>query len=296
MKLTGIAAQCDWVFLSDSGDPHYRLINQRGVGIPQTIFVSLRGGLQALEKFATCVLPSVKGRFVLISGSEDLTIPQQIDRRWPMSSASFIEAFQQILCCKQLIHWYVENLDTGVSSKISAIPLGYVSNLKSPDGLYVMPRQTPLSNRKTLLMCCHRIREGPQWEERREMSDRLEKCPSKYIEHIKEEIPINAFEEMLSRTVFVICVNGGGLDPCPKAFQALQFGAVPIVRSSLLDPYFKGLPVWIVDHWGDVPLDEPGLRAKHEDFANRYPPVLEVASRLSVDYWWQMIREKANHG
>ena len=36
-------------------------------------------------------------------------------------------------------------------------------------------------------------------------------------------------------SAFVLCVSGGGIDPAPKAFEALAAGSIPIIQHSSLD-------------------------------------------------------------
>jgi hypothetical protein len=291
IKLTGIASRCDWVLLSDDGYPRYKLINQKAVASPRTVFVSLRGGLSILEKFAESILPSIGNRFVLVTGSEDLTIPAQIDRRWAESSEQFREIYSSILGRSEMIHWFAENLDTVTSSKISAIPLGYV--LTSKSNPYEASPAPSLANRDTLLFCSHRIREGVQWDERRRVTEWIRTSVRDGIVCITEEISEEEYEMHLRNSVFVLCVPGGGVDPCPKAFQALQNGAVPIVRSSSLDHCFKELPVWIVHDWCEIPVMHQELETRKLEFAETYPARHTVAQSLSIDHWWSKIERAA---
>jgi hypothetical protein len=95
---------------------------------------------------------------------------------------------------------------------------------------------------------------------------------------------------MLSKSAFVICVSGGGIDPCPKAFQSLQHGAVPVIRSGPMNECFRDLPVWIVDDWREVLADREALKAKLLGFAAEMPSPHIMASRLSLDYWWTVVQ------
>ena len=44
-----------------------------------------------------------------------------------------------------------------------------------------------------------------------------------------------AYLRQLQGVSFVLCTHGGGIDPAPKAFEALVAGAIPIIQSSALD-------------------------------------------------------------
>jgi hypothetical protein len=292
VKPSGIAARCDWVLLSDTGKPQYRLVNQAGVAAPQTIFISLRGGLQTLEYFEQNILPEVCSSFVLVTGSEDLTIPSQKDSRWIGASESTRAAISRILNAENVLHWFAENLDEKISDKISPLPLGFILSEDEPGHTEKLEHSIPLEEREPILFCCHRIRESMQWNERRAVSEWLDNSECSSITHIREEISSLEYARYLSRAAFVMCVSGGGIDPCPKAFQALQHGAIPIIKSGPLNPCFKDLPVWIVDNWREIPLTKQALQEKQMQIARQLPPAHMVASRLSLDYWWATVQAR----
>jgi hypothetical protein len=52
---------------------------------------------------------------------------------------------------------------------------------------------------------------------------------------------------------FVLSPFGNGMD-CHRTWEALLCGCIPIVRSSVFNELFEGLPVLIVDKWDDVSL------------------------------------------
>ena len=52
---------------------------------------------------------------------------------------------------------------------------------------------------------------------------------------------------------FVLSPFGNGMD-CHRTWEALLCGCIPIVRSSVFNELFDGLPVLIVDKWDDVSL------------------------------------------
>ncbi|HKL22132.1 MAG TPA: hypothetical protein VJ904_10015, partial [Tichowtungia sp.] len=80
-RLTGIAARCDWAVMTDmaAGDYHIHGDLSRS---PDTVFLSMRGFFASIPYFYEEVLPKIPNRFILVTGSEDLTIPNQIDQRW----------------------------------------------------------------------------------------------------------------------------------------------------------------------------------------------------------------------
>ena len=49
------------------------------------------------------------------------------------------------------------------------------------------------------------------------------------------QVDFNQFLSFLMNTSFTACAHGGGVDPAPKAFEALAAGSIPIIASSALD-------------------------------------------------------------
>ena len=56
----------------------------------------------------------------------------------------------------------------------------------------------------------------------------------------------------LSQVPFILCTHGGGLDPSPKAFEAMIVGTIPIIQHSTLDDAYRHFPVVFVDSTVDL--------------------------------------------
>ena len=269
-RLTGIAARCDWVVLSDHADPKAALRVRPGApASPRTIFLSLRKPWPAFELFARDVLPRLKTPFVLFSGSEDVTTPNQTDQRWPATPQHIRSIMDSILAHPQLTVWYTENLDADVHPKLRPMPLGLL-----PDGATPMAERQEfeeLARRPLSVLCAHRHREGPQWETRRKVSAiARESAWINWTTLLGEPVEEPVFKRLLSRHAFVLCVEGGGLDPSPKAWLALLHGAIPIIRKSPTAAAYEDLPVVIIDDWKSEAITLEKLE--------------EWRSRLSADF------------
>ena len=58
------------------------------------------------------------------------------------------------------------------------------------------------------------------------------------------------FLDCLRECAFTLCVHGGGLDPCPKVFEAILAGVIPIAKRRLpISEGLEGLPVAFVERW-----------------------------------------------
>ena len=103
----------------------------------------------------------------------------------------------------------------------------------------------------------------------------------------------------VSQYQFVLCVHGGGVDPSPKAWEAVRVGTVPIVeRSALVDAYAQ-LPIVFVDSIRAM-MTWSNLSVQLQLWANQYSPYYEHNSalrnqtmqRLKTVYWYRIIAGK----
>jgi hypothetical protein len=83
---------------------------------------------------------------------------------------------------------------------------------------------------------------------------------------------------------FVLSPCGMGID-CHRTWEALALGCIPIVKSSLIDSIYDGLPVLIVDNWSDITfqlLNNTIIEFKYKVFSMK---------KLSLEHWMNKIRE-----
>lgn len=295
-RLSGIAARCDWVVLSDRKEPCVASRLNKEVEHVQTVFVSLRSHEAALEYFFSFVLPRLKRNFVLVTGSEDITLPNQIDKRWPSLPANLREHIEKLVEHPLLLHWFCENLDEQFHAKVSPLPLGIVEPDVDKD-LKVRPSDWGgLATRAKRILCAHRVRDGEQWQLRRHVTELARTHWRSFVTILDEPVEEEEFYALLRTHAFVLCVEGGGLDPSPKAWHSLLNGAVPILRRTATTAGYDNLPVVKVDGWSketlssnklDVWCDyyfQSGLMLENKN---------ETLRKMSLDYWWNFITEGA---
>ncbi len=294
-QISGIAELCDWVLLSDLTPP-YIWLQTNDVPRPRSVFLSLRNPSAAITAFATEVLPDLPCPVILISGSEDYTIPNQRDLRFPAHDEQVRHSIGKILESRKIIHWYAENLDEKFSPKCSGIPLGIVNEteertLSSLRGFDFLAD----ASRTTRALCAHRVREGPQWDVRRQVS---QWCREHLPEHslvLCHEVPYEAFVDLVRNCPFTICVEGGGLDPSPKAWLAMLYGSIPIIRRSAATECYRDLPVVYVDTWEPGAITPERLlqwRDEYESWHTTLAKRRQLLHMLSVQYWWSKIEEQ----
>src|SRR5690606_499932 len=193
--VNGIAGRCDWVVLSDRQPPQATLVRQVETDSPRHVFVSLREPFQALAFFIEQVLPMIQGPFVLVSGSEDVSLPRQIDQRWRSFDPAERGHVQSLLEDPRLLHWFAENLDQA-HPRMSPLPVGLVFP-ESPAVPHVAVPVIPATgSRPTRVLCAHRVREGAQWDIRREVSALCAGLGSTCTV-VREELPEEEFVSLL---------------------------------------------------------------------------------------------------
>jgi hypothetical protein len=290
-QITGIAARCDWQVMSCEGGMCRLFRND--IDNPQTIFLSLRGLFPAFQYFLNEVMPAIPGPYVLISGSEDITVPNQTDCRWPAFNFAQKAVLEQIRCDERLISWFAENLDE-LKPKMVPLPTGYVFAGSGAPVDFVEVADVRLSSRPLKVFCAHRVREGSQWAARKRVSSLCQNEWHSFTTFVQDEVPLETFMTFVRDHPFVLCVEGGGLDPSPKAWLTLALGSIPIMRRSpTTDAYEKSLPVALVDNWEASALSPSIMR----DYRERLSPWFErdelrlkLEERLSISYWWTRIQ------
>lgn len=291
--VTGLAARCDWVVMTDCGIDNYQIIGDLK-NQPKTVFLSLRSLFHALPCFINNVLPLIHQPFVLITGSEDFTLPNQVDRRWRGSNHEESLKIQQLIQDDRLIHWFIENRDEALP-KTSSIPLGHVYGHRPHLEFTQLERVDRTGQRKLNVLCAHRVREGEQWEQRKTVSALAGDVTWPSTTVPTSELPYPEFQEMVRAHRFTLCVSGGGLDPSPKVWTTIANGSIPIIRSTTLDDSYCQLPLVIVNDWNSRCVTSTLL----DQWATALSPLYESLSvrrqvllRLGLDYWWAQILEK----
>lgn len=288
-QISGIAARCDWVILSDHKQPCTHFHRNYVTLTPQTIFLSLREPYAAIRYFCEEILPVLKTPFVLVSGSEDATIPTQVDRRWRRFDTQERDLIDRLVKHPLLLHWFAENLDQDMGDRVSPMPLGLVFPDHPPAPLEV-PQVPPIADRKNWILCAHRVRNGPQWEPRKQVTQMARSDWSDWCTVVEEEISETEYLELVQQHVFVLCVEGGGLDPSPKAWQTILYGSIPIIRQTPLVAAYNEFPIAVVQSWSPGEITIEMLRHWRQqmglEIENQRQSIL---SRLSGNFWWEKI-------
>ena len=327
----GIACRCDWVIMDDMNNTNHHRIFMKHDELPRFVFIPIA----SLGYFSSFVdlLPS---RIVLLSGIDDRTFPINLDSRFPTTEETqhgYMQTFYKIVNSSSVIHWFIENLSVK-HPKVSPLPVGVLykpiqKHFLSPNDLYhnlmnAAPNNTSWEKRPVLLLSMDRYREGKgQWSARRKSAEACRKVSfcmtgdayadsrfhyySGRAKRSIENLPHGIFVHALVHSKFTIMVHGGGLDPCPKLFEAIILGSIPIIEESTISSTFTPphLPVAVVpnileflsesrkkesltllERWSRDLGPYYDMKGKHRQ---------ETLYHLTQDYWWSVVNSTFMH-
>ncbi len=240
--------------------------------------------------FRNIVLPIIDSPFVCIITGEDLTIPNQVDVRWqePWQLELMKGVYDDLIKNPFLIHCYIENRDT-IHEKTSSIPLGMNPNEMPNRNIdYILKymynhNYKPICARELKTISIQRPRNGD-----RELINVLNKVYWK--KHIIDsgKYSKDTWWELLQTYPFIICAHGGGIDPCPKVWEALCVGCIPIIKHSTLDDVYSEFPVVFVDNWNESTISVKNMQEWIETYSKYYDdPELrnKWIHKLFLQYW-----------
>jgi hypothetical protein len=67
-------------------------------------------------------------------------------------------------------------------------------------------------------------------------------------------LKLDDYYKRLSESKYVLSPEGTGID-CHRIYEAIYLNSIPIIKSGLMDSYFKKLPVIIINNWTDITED-----------------------------------------
>lgn len=294
-RISGLAALCDMVILSDYNAPKSTILkNCEITNTVTTVFVSMRNFEKALLTLNKEVLSVLCSPFIVIIASEDVTFPKQLDKRFKAYSQEARQIINSLFLNPHLQHCYVENLSHYVSPKVSPIPLGLVDPDQKDICADSIEKTWPLEERKLSVFCCHRIRSGEQWRPRLVVNELAKNYWSSFCTLVTDEIPLEDYYDKVREHAFTLCVEGGGHDPSPKAFQVILKGGIPIIKSSALNPAYALFNCVIVDDWSEEAITEDKLKNWYaNEINNRINPnyLRKLHYMLTIDFWWGNIKQ-----
>jgi hypothetical protein len=260
----------------------------------------------AIPFFIQHQFPLIPEPFVLVTGDGDEVVPFD----------QFKEVFDILvfLSNPKLLHWFAVNAVID-HPKLTRIPYGLDYHTCQRPGTWG-PVMTALGQEELLM----RIRDGakPFWERRCasevppsdettardarraplaywnifatdgrrfawDRTDASAKIPAECLWREVAPVPREETWRRQTEFAFVASPHSNGLD-CIRTWEALQFGCIPIVKTSPIDKVYDGLPVLIVKAWEDVTpalLERVIAEFKEREWDTQ---------RLTLKYWVERIR------
>jgi hypothetical protein len=203
-------------------------------------------------------LESIQVPFTLLTHGSDYTFPYHFRKH------SF-----KVLRHPNLIQWYAQNC-VEPTEKLKQIPIGLIIH----DDLFEKTNELPRLNK--ILGNFHFQMKTYLSYDRQEA---IEKIPKDLIDYQEERLPLEDLIQKMASYKFIASPFGNGFD-CHRTWEALAIGCIPIVRSSGLDPLYKGLPVLIVKDWADVT----------QELLDSFSPDRTAMEKLKLSYWVGLLK------
>jgi len=226
-------------------------------------------------------------KVVVTMGGEDRTFPLSTDVRHKPNPEAFRTLAQKLYNHPKVLKMYVENLDLS-HPKLAPMPLGY--NYTHGMTIQWFMKQFPVTRfemKNLRVSSFNRVRRHPQFRERVRVNNYCKGAWAKCVGfrgNTKEN-----YLKKLAKWPFTLCVTGGGSDPCPKLYEALLVGVIPIIkRAPPLTHAFDNLPVVQVKSWGPNTITKAKLKRWYKKLRPYFlnPEVrLQILHRLTLDFW-----------
>ncbi len=209
--------------------------------------------------------PEIRSPYILITHNSDCSFPGKLAR---------------YLDDPKIIAWYGQNIDGTVHPKLHPIPIGIANQCWAHGNLKIFLENISSSDGFRPFLCYLNFAPTTYPKERNLVWDLFAKKP--WVSSASPK-PLSFYLQDLRSSKFVFSPRGNGLD-CHRTWEALLMGAIPIVRSSPLDPLYEDLPVLIIDHWEQV---------TEEYLLEQYAIIKQKSYKLDklfIKYWINQIR------
>jgi hypothetical protein len=239
----------------------------------------------ALPYFVQTKLLHIREPFVLLSGDSDLPIGPDTTLPNTLSSLDL----KNLLSHPLLVAWYAQNLAIE-HEKVFNLPIGLDYHTMTARKSHAWGTfQTPLEQEECLRTVIasaasledREVRAYCNWHHAAHRGDRAEVIEvvddsTAYFEN--KHLPREQSWRKNAQFLFTISPFGDGMD-CHRTWEALFLGAIPIVKSSSLNPLFKNLPVVVLDDWVEL-TSQRLLEEKQQILAGTFD-----FSSLYLSFW-----------
>ena len=222
-----------------------------------------------VQRFLADVHDNISAPYVLVTHNGAAQIP--------------FSAYRRALDSRQLIVWFAQNADSRVHRKIRALPLGFENaRWKRADWQRLASYRAagqlkPWARRPTLLYANFNTKTHASrpalFAAMAALANR-----SQSIVATRLSVAHAGFIAALADSRFVLSPPGRGVD-CHRTWEALLLGAVPIVKTSILDSLYRPLGILCLPDLLNLTVDALNYHAR------RYVRPSAALDVLYVDYW-----------
>lgn len=252
-----------------------------------------------LEPFCQNYLNQLKHPIVLVVSGGDRSFPNacQINIMQLISNEKILHIFAQN-CEETRFPWKITHLPIGINFHSRGMSNGAwaISPTEQERELKeILSSLKPTRGRKLKAFVDFHlndsIRNGAAKRYRKLGEDRTsifnQIFPSGMIDYTPHYIPRTDLWQIKGEYAFSVSPHGNGLD-CHRTWEDLVLGCIVIVKTSPLDPMYKGLPVVIVKDWSEI--TEQNMKKWLEQYGDAFenPAYRE---KLTNAYWMNKIRE-----
>lgn len=231
-----------------------------------------------LEEFSKKYQPliGIDKKFILISHNEDMEVD---------------ETLIQLIDFTKCQHWFAENLQVS-HPRISPIPIGLANFYSHQNGdisLFEKNGNSQNNNGPREKFIFWDFTVGSNKTIRLEAQKELEKFPLSVHTHFDKQ---EEYYKYLTTITHIASPRGRGED-CNRTWEALYFGASPIVVKSVLTEHFKtlGIPLTIIKSWRDL-HDETWV-GKFKNHSYSFDTIRPVdVEALWMPFWANQIQQK----
>lgn len=248
------------------------------------------------------VLPSIDQPIVLLISDGDESFPTNFKHELDV---------EELLANKNIIHVFAQNNDyKGKSEKVSSFPIGIDFHTIAFRGGYWKESGSPIEQEMALkeilkelkptylrkpkayvdFHLADSIRQGDckryleLGEDRTSIFIKLYKTG--LIDHAKASMRRSDLWKTKGQYAFSISPHGNGLD-CHRTWEDLTLGCIVIVKTSVLDPLYVGLPVVIVKDWSEV--NEKNMTLWLDKYKDAFTNP-SYRMKLTNQYWLNKIK------
>lgn len=249
-------AHCNFIF-----DETGQSLNPFKVKNGNTIFVKT----DYLATFFSKIHPRIRKKYILITHNSDHPVTDK-----------FSKFFEDT----KIIAWFAQNVENCSHPKLHPIPIGLANKYWSHGNINLINEMMEIApNLQKHILLYMNFLVATHINERSMVANLFKDESYCVIESPKE---YGAYLKDLASSKFVLSPRGNGLD-CHRTWESLLMGAIPIVKTSSLDPLFEDLPVLIINDWNEINYEF--LLKKYEEINSKKYNI----KKIYFEYWLNLI-------